>query len=300
MGEVLAGIDVGGTKTQAIICTPDYRILRQGSVGTPAKEGGSSMVSAAIALVERLLEDTDASLRGVGVGAAGMVDPSKGMVTVASNSFRGWAGFPVTKVIADHFGVPCAIDNDVNAFVRGEVTTGDARGRSNVLAIMLGTGVGGALWMDDAVFQGETGAAGEIGHISGFGNAPCTCGGHGHLETVASGNAIARRYSEISSACVGSARDVADLARGGNAHAKLIFEEAGRAIAQAMSMEAGLLDITTFVLGGGVCRSWDLLEGSVRRELSVNPPLGNRHLDIFPCADNVAAVSIGAATLLAV
>ena len=92
-------------------------------------------------------------------------------------------------MLSDALDAPALLDNDVNASLRGEVSTGSIAGARDALAITLGTGVGGALWMAGERYDGPHGTAGEIGHLPGFGDALCTCGGHGHLETLASGRA---------------------------------------------------------------------------------------------------------------
>lgn len=163
--EVYAGVDIGGTTTQVVLCTP------------------TSPWSTASRCSRR-------------PRAAGVVDTRTGRILVASDSFTGWAGFPVTATIEQALGIPAFPDNDVNAFLRGEVSKGAAAGEPYVLGMTLGTGVGGALWMNGALVDGPHGAAGEMGHIPGFGELPCTCGGRGHLETLASGRSITARCAE--------------------------------------------------------------------------------------------------------
>ncbi|CAM5687136.1 ROK family protein [Streptomyces purpurascens] len=194
--EVVAGVDIGGTTTQVVLCAADLRVVDRVAVPTPAAEGGGAMTDAALDAVRLLLGRTPARLLGVGVGAAGVVDARAGRILVASDSFRDWAGFPVTAAVQEGLGVPAYLDNDVNAFLRGEAVGGAAAGEPHVLGMTLGTGVGGALWLDGRLYDGPHGAAGEIGHVPGFGDLPCTCGGRGHLETLASGRAIAARYAE--------------------------------------------------------------------------------------------------------
>lgn len=171
-----AGVDIGGTTTQAVLCDDTLTVLDRAETGTPATLGGRAMIDAALGALAPLLVSTPGRLAGVGVGAAGLVDPVEGRILVASDSFHGWAGFPVTAAVADALGVPAHLDNDVNAFLRGEVSSGAVRDAPDVLGITLGTGVGGALWTGGRLFAGPHGAAGEIGHIPGFGDLPCTCG----------------------------------------------------------------------------------------------------------------------------
>ncbi|MGO4423653.1 ROK family protein, partial [Streptomyces sp. MCAF7] len=208
---MFAGVDIGGTTTQVVLCDDDLTVLDRAGTTTPAASGGQAMMDAALGVLAPLLRRTPGRLIGVGVGAAGVVDTAEGRILVASDSFSGWSGFPVTAAVEDALGVPAFLDNDVNAFLRGEVSGGAVRGEPDVLGIALGTGVGGALWAGGRLFTGPHGAAGEIGHIPGFGDLPCTCGGRGHLETLASGRSIAARFAERTGRRL-TAREVADAA----------------------------------------------------------------------------------------
>ncbi len=294
---LLAGIDIGGTSTEVLLCTPELRILDRLTVPTPAVEGGTAMLGAALDALRVLLGRTPGELLGVGVGAAGVVDADAGRIVVASDSFRGWAGFPVTATVEAALGVPAYLDNDVNAFLRGEVAGGAVAGASHVLGMTLGTGVGGALWLGGALYGGPRGAAGEIGHVPGFGDRPCTCGGRGHLETLASGRAVAARYAERTGRRL-SAREVAEAAGRGDADAGAVYEEAGAAVARAILVTAGLLDVGTVVIGGGVGRAWTLLEPAVRRALEAEPPVGGQELRVVPAGLGADAVGVGAAALV--
>ncbi|MFM9373697.1 ROK family protein [Streptomyces sp. Da 82-17] len=291
---MVAGVDIGGTTTQAVLCTAGLAVLDRAEAPTPAAEGGRAMVDAALSAVRLLLGRTSARLLGVGVGAAGVVDAGAGRVLVASDSFRDWAGFPVAAAVERELGVPAFLDNDVNAFLRGEAVRGAAAGERHVLGMTLGTGVGGALWLDGALYDGPHGAAGEIGHVPGFGRLPCTCGGFGHLETVASGRAIAARHRELTGRDLG-ALEVAEAAERGDADAAEVFAGAGAAVARALLITAGLLDVTTCVLGGGVARAWRLLEPAVHGALAAEPPVSGHQLRVLPALLGAEAVPVGAA-----
>lgn len=292
--QVIAGVDIGGTTTQVVLCTDRLDVLDRVEVPTPASEGGAAMVGAALSALRRLLGRTPARLLGVGVGAAGLVDVRAGRILVASDSFRDWAGFEVTAAVRQALAVPAFLDNDVNAFLRGEVARGAVVGEENVLGMTLGTGVGGALWLNGALYDGPRGAAGEIGHVPGFGELPCTCGGRGHLETLASGRSIAARYGERTGVDR-TARAVAEAALGGDPDALAVYRDAGRGVARALLITAGLLDVTTCVIGGGVSRSWALLGSAVRETLALEPPVSGHPVRVLPARLGGDAVAVGAA-----
>lgn len=293
--EVYAGVDIGGTTTQVVLCAADLTVVDSVEVPTPAAEGGRAMVGAALAALDLLRERVPSRLLGVGVGAAGVVDSRAGRVLVASDSFRSWAGFPVTARVEEALGVPAFLDNDVNAFLRGEVAKGAVAGEPAALGMTLGTGVGGALWLDGALFEGAHGAAGEIGHLPGFGDLPCTCGGRGHLETLASGRSLAARYGERTGRSL-TARGIAEAAVDGDPDALVVYEAAGAGVARAILITAGLVDLTTFVIGGGVSRAWDLLEPSIAAALAAEPPVSGQPLRVVRARLGSRAVAIGAAS----
>lgn len=294
MTDVVAGVDVGGTNTKVLLATPDLEVLDRVDLPTPAHAGGAAIVTAAVGAVTGLLDRHRASLTGVGVGAAGVVDAVTGTVLVTGNSFTGWAGYGVTSAVREALGVPATLDNDVNAFLLGEVATGAVAGETDVLGMTLGTGVGGALVLGGTLFAGPRGAAGEIGHVPGFGDALCTCGQVGHLETIAGARGIADRYTERSGRRL-SVQDVAGAARAGDVDARAVFERAGWGLARAALLTAGILDVTTVVVGGGIARSWDLLEPAAAAAIAAEPPVSGAPIRLAQSTLGSDAVALGAA-----
>ncbi|WP_295032733.1 ROK family protein [uncultured Microbacterium sp.] len=293
---VIAGIDIGGTKISAVLTDESGSVLARGVVPAPAAEGGPAMADAAAGLVLRLCGVIGAPLAGAGVGAAGVIDQERGVVVAASATFTDWSGFPLAEELEGRLGAPVWVENDVNAFLLGELRWGAARGESDVLGIMLGTGVGGAIALGGAVHHGVHGAAGEIGHTPGFSELVCTCGQTGHLETLASGTSITRRYRAATGSDA-SAPEIADRARGGEAAALAVFADAARATALAASITASLLDLGMVVVGGGVREAWDLLEPGILETLRTDAPVSGFPLRIVPAEISADAVARGAAAL---
>jgi len=293
--EVFAGVDIGGTTTQVVLCTADLAVIDSTEVPTPASAGGQAMVRAALDALGALRAKVPSRLLGIGIGAAGVVDSRTGRILVASDSFNSWAGFAVTRTVEETLGVPAFLDNDVNAFLRGETAKGAVVDEPYVLGMTLGTGVGGALWLNGELFDGPHGAAGELGHIPGFGDLHCTCGGRGHLETLASGRAIRARYGERTGRLL-TARDVAGAAADGDPDAIAVYEAAGAGLARAILLTAGLTDITTCVIGGGVSRAWDLLQPPMLAALAAEPPVSGHQVKVVQAVLGSGAVAIGAAS----
>jgi glucokinase len=292
-GPALAGIDIGGTKIAALVVGSDGRVLARGSVPAPAARGGAAMADAAAALVSALAVEAGVTPAAAGVGAAGVIDHETGTIRAASATFVGWTGFALGDELGRRLGVPVRVENDVNAFLLGEAA---APGRSarDVLGVMLGTGVGGAVVIDGDLHHGPHGAAGEIGHTPGYSDLVCTCGQTGHLETLASGTSIALRYRERSGRDARDAREVAALARAGDADAVAVFDAAGRAVALACASAATLLDLPYAIVGGGLASAWDLLSPAIERTLRTDSPVSGIPLRIVPAVLGSDAVALGA------
>lgn len=293
MPDVVAGVDIGGTKVLAILVDDEGSVKARGVVPAPAGAGGAAMADAASQLVRRLVGESRTRLVSTGVGAAGVIDSERGVIRAASMMFTEWAGFALADEMAHRLGVPVRIENDVNAFLMGEVASGKLG--HNVLGIMLGTGVGGAVVLDGVLRHGPHGSAGEIGHTPGYSDIVCTCGQVGHLETMASGVSIGLRYGEATGIRGLGAGEVARRARSGDVDALMVFSAAGRAVAMASVGAAGLLDLDMVVIGGGVSHAWDLLQPSIAATLGTDSPVSGVTLSIERSKLGEDAVAIGAA-----
>lgn len=292
-GAGLVGIDIGGTKIAALLVSGEGTVLARGSVSAPAAAGGGAMADAASDLVRELATEAGVAIAAAGVGAAGVIDHDTGTIRAASATFVGWAGFPLADELEARLGVPVRVENDVNAFLLGEAAA-EGRAEADVLGVMLGTGVGGALLIDGELHHGPHGAAGEIGHTPGYSDLVCTCGQTGHLETLASGTSISLRYQERTGDALLDARAVADRARDGDPDAIAVFDAAGRAVALACASAATLLDLPCAIVGGGVATAWDLLEPAIARTLRTDSPVSGIPLRIVPAVLGSDAVALGA------
>ncbi|WP_129785791.1 ROK family protein [Promicromonospora panici] len=297
-----AGVDIGGTKIRAAVVMPGGEVLTSATAPTPS--GGAAMLDVAAALVERAAASAGVRVAAVGVGAAGVVDPATGEVLAASDTFAGWIGTNVRTGLGSRTGLPVVVANDVDSFLVGEATWGAVRGVGSAAGIALGTGVGGALWLDGALYRGA-GAAGEIGHMPGFGDAACTCGQRGHLETLASGRSVERRYGElvggvgvggVGAGGVGAA-EIEARARVGDPTAARVFADAGHAVGSAVLVLAALLDVGHVVVGGGLARAWDLLEPALLARLRDEPPVSGHTIEVRPALLGADATVVGAAAL---
>jgi glucokinase len=296
------GVDIGGTKIRVGLVAVDHRVLEVRQAPTPAREGPGAVLEA-VAGLARQLRGRSAPVAACGVGTAGVVDPASGTVVAATAALSGWAGTPVARELAARLGLPVVVDNDVNAFALGEAVAGAVAGRAHVLAVTVGTGIGGALLLDGRVWHGAHQHAGEIGHIPvpGLDDRSCPCGGGGHLEAVAAGPAMAARYREragpgAAHAAPGFA-EVAALADAGDRLAAEVADEGGGLLGLVLVGLVNALDVEAVVVGGGVGqpggRYWAAAERRFRHHLL--PAVAG--VPLLPARLGPDAVLVGAAEL---
>lgn len=296
MRGAVAGIDIGGTTVTGVVATPDGRVLASSTVAAMTASGGLAVLTQIPPLIAALQDLAGVKASSVGVGAAGVIEAGTGRVLVASKVFHDWVGHCLADELIAMLGVPVVVANDVNAFLMGEMRWGALRDSSDAIGVMLGTGVGGAVALERRLVEGRFGGAGEIGHTPRYSDLVCTCGGVGHLETVASGRSLALRYSELSGVETSSGRCVAEKARAGDDDARAVMTAAAEALGDALLTATTLLDVRHVVVGGGVMGAWDLLAPPLLTRIAENPPVSGRGLIVRPAELTISAM--GAATLV--
>jgi glucokinase len=198
----LGGIDLGGTKVQAVVVDEEFAVIGEARVPTPTTGGPSDVVAAMVGAMREAAEKAGvetSALGGVGVGSPGVIDEEAGTVTSARN-LPGWEGsHPMRDELAKALGASVSIDNDVNVATAAEFELGAAREFSSLLGVFWGTGVGGGIVLEGRPWAGA-GAAGEIGHVVvEIGGARCPCGRRGCMEAYAGRGAMeqkARRMAD--------------------------------------------------------------------------------------------------------
>jgi glucokinase len=169
--QVVVGVDLGGTNMQIGVVDAEGKIVGRCKRKTKAHEGRDTVIKRLVEGVWRAMDDAKTpreKLFGVGVGAPSAVDFDRGVVIKAGN--LGWEDLPLRDILmkelgARETGVRVALDNDVNVAAWGEAQLGAARGRANMLAVWVGTGVGAGLVLDGRLWRGPRHTAGEIGHV---------------------------------------------------------------------------------------------------------------------------------------
>lgn len=272
------GIDLGGINIAAAVVSEKGEILSRGKLPTPR---GAEAVAAAMAEAARqAVAAAHLSLEEipfVGVGSPGTIDPEEGMVEYWSNlDFRH---VPLVHMLQTHLGRPVLLENDANAAALGEYVAGAGKGSRSMVAITLGTGVGGGVVLDGKLYTGFNYAGMEVGHIViEYNGRLCTCGRRGCFETYASATAIIKRAREsmegakeslLWTLCGGDplkveARTVFDAAERGDALARELVGEYEGYLACGVTNLVNIFQPEVFCVGGGVAGAGEKLLGPVR------------------------------------
>lgn len=258
-----AGVDLGGTNIQVGIIRPDARILGRSKLKTDPDAGYEAVVERVIRGVREACEDAGADfdqLACIGVGTPGPVDPRTGVVLEAVN--LRWDNAPLRESLASKTGRPVSVENDVNAAIFGEWKHGAGRGASDLLAVWVGTGVGGGLILRGQPFSGHFNTAGEIGHMI---LVPGAAPGSRSLEHNCSRTAIADRITQLVRANRKSAlaetihagkrlksKSLADAYQSGDELVCEVVNDSADRLGMAIGSIATLLSLERAVIGGGL------------------------------------------------
>jgi len=270
------GVDLGGTNMRTALLRPDGTILERRKEGTRAADGWRKVVvrlAENIKHLQTIAIDKGLALAGAGVGAPGVIRMDKGIV-IKSPNFPDWNNLPLKEELERAIHIPVFIENDANAAALGEQWLGAGRGINSMILLTLGTGVGGGIVLNNQIWQGADGMAGEIGHMTLIPHGrPCGCGNTGCLEMYASARGILQSYREsleaagtTPSAEITSER-IYQAARDGETVACRVMREMGRMLGIGIANLINIFNPQMIVLGGGVKDAWPLFIGAVHEEI---------------------------------
>ena len=279
---IAIGIDLGGTKISTALLNDTEEIIAHDYRLTHAADGQEAVIERMLDSARRVMhqaEVTASQIAAIGIGAPGPLDIQAGVV-VAPPNLPGWDHVPLKQLVEEGLEIRTYLENDANAAALGEHRFGAGRGMEHMIYVTVSTGIGGGLILDGKLYHGDSGGAGEIGHITVAPNGPpCGCGNYGCLEALASGTAIARTARER--VAQGAPTLIASLAEDDPQRitAKLVAEAAGQGdkiaeeiLAQAMNyLGIGMANLVNLfnpqliVIGGGLTNIGQGLFETVRR-----------------------------------
>ena len=280
MSKFAIGVDIGGTTVKLGLFNREGEVLDKWEIPTRKENGGAQILPDVAASIQEKLQEkgiSEENLAGIGVGAPGPIDEKGNIIGGAVN--LGWGEFNIPQALREQLklGESVAIKaaNDANAAAFGEMWQGGGKGHKNLVAVTLGTGVGGGIIVDGHILAGYTGSGGEIGHIHIEDREAefCNCGQKGCLEQYASATGIARLADRYLTACdkpsvlrgkKTSAKAVFDAVKEGDEAAVEIAEQFGNYLGKGLGIVAAIVNPEIFVIGGGVSKAGEILLEYIR------------------------------------
>ncbi len=258
------GVDLGGSKVEALVLASDGRELARRRIPTPAGDYPATVEAVAV-LVESLEAEAGGRAAAVGVGTPGALDPRTGLVHNANSTCL--IGKPLDRDLSRRLGRPVHLANDADCFALSEAVDGAGAGRRVVFGVILGTGVGGGIVVDGKLVAGPNAIAGEWGHNplpwpedGERPGPPCYCGRRGCVETFLSGPGLTKDS--------GTSWEPAEIVRraaAGDLACEAALKRYEDRLARALAIVINILDPHAVVLGGGV--------SNLERLYSAVPPL---------------------------
>ncbi|MBP5413693.1 MAG: ROK family glucokinase [Lachnospiraceae bacterium] len=270
MKKYVFGVDVGGTTVKLGLFDPEGEVKEKWEIPTRKEDNGDHIIAD---IAESIKEKMSANsidrmdVVGVGIGVPGPVKED-GTVLLAAN--LGWGKRNIAMELGELLRVPVMAGNDANVAALGEMWRGGGRGYKNMVAVTLGTGVGGGIIIGGKIVSGSTGAGGEIGHIHLEDEEPaaCGCGGHGCLEQYASATGVVRiakkklAFSDTASVLRDkeiTAKDIWDAVKEGDELAIEVAKVYGEYLGKGLAAVANVVNPDIFVIGGGVSKAGEVL-----------------------------------------
>ncbi len=273
------------------------RVLASKELPAVRGETPDDVITRVAGALQKLIADegwSDRQVRGIGVGAVGLVDPETGGIRAAPNI--GWVEVPLRERLEASLDWPVAVRNNVHAMAIGECRFAGVPERQAVY-VYVGTGIGSGIIADSQVQRGAHGAAGELGHLLVPGGARCSCGKTGCLETVAAEPAIARR-AEIQGPPKAAVAQVVQRAAEGDETARTLLREVGESLGLAMSQVTEILDPGAIVVNGIVAEAGEGFLRPLAESLRRNTfAARGRQVDVRAASFGRQAGMIGAAAL---
>jgi glucokinase len=305
------GVDVGGTKVLGGVVTPKGEVLDTSRRPTPSEDVGATAQVIADVIKELAAKH---EIEAVGIGAAGFIDASRSVVLHAPN--LAWRDEPLRERIESLVNLPVVVENDANAAAWAEYRFGAGRGESHLMLLTVGTGIGGGVVLDGAVYRGKFGVAAEFGHIRVVPNGlQCGCGDRGCFEQYCSGKALIREARAAAARDPESAQRLLELAGGdaaavqgphvtkaaldGDPAAVGAFAVVGEWLGRGLADMVFGWDPSCIVVGGGVAEAGDLLlaPALVAYEAALSARGRREAAAIRPAAMGIEAGLVGAADL---
>ncbi len=247
------GIDIGGTKCAVVLGDKDGNVLQKIKFATTDFE---STLNSILISADKLMTD---EVLSIGVSCGGPLSSKRGIIMSPPN-LPGWDNVPIVDILEKRYGVPSFLKNDADACAIAEWKWGSAKGYDNAIFLTFGTGMGAGLILNGKPYSGACDMAGEVGHIRLYKDGHVGYGKAGSFEGYCSGGGISQ-YG------LGSAKELADAARGGDKVAIDTYYEIGKNLGRGIAYLVDILNPEVIVIGSIFTRAQDLLYKGMEQTL---------------------------------
>ncbi len=282
------GLDVGGTDIKAAILSNQNRVLNQFKLPSLAAHGPQSVRKAIALGIETALK-INSNINSLGIGCAGSVNIESGVV-FSSPNFRDWNDVPLATWVQSDCGLPVTVHNDANCATVAEWRLGAGRGFSSLILLTFGTGIGGGAIINDQLFTGASGTAGELGHLSiSFNGIPCSCGNTGCFERYCSATALTSQLPN---------RNAQEIFAGaqGDEQCRVVVDSFLTALNVGLVSIANIFDPQCILLGGGLAQGFPPYISAISNQVKKHCfPVIGKNLVVRICELGNWAGAIGAA-----
>ncbi|MBI5731096.1 MAG: ROK family protein [Ignavibacteriales bacterium] len=271
------GVDLGGTSIKVGLVDSKGKIVKKVSLDSCVSNGPEAVIEQIVKGIKSVTNKKNDKILGIGIGAPGAVKLKKGTVENPPN-FPNWGKVHLGKAIKEKFDCDVYVENDANAAAIGELIYGAGKKLENFIMITLGTGVGGGIIINKKIYRGETGGAGEIGHVTiDYEGPQCKCGSFGCIESYLGNNYLIDRVKKQlqdrkDSLLIKLSNNDLNLltpqlihqaAEDGDDFARSIIVDCGLKLGYVLASIVNVLDISTIIIGGGVAGFGQILFDTV-------------------------------------
>ncbi len=315
MKKTAIGVDIGGTSVKLGLVDGRGKILDRSVFVTkdfPGRNRFLKELSSQIFELSAKAKSRGLVVAGVGIGAPGPIDVERGFVYSFPN-IPGWRNTPLKIILEKKIKLKVCVDNDANAMALAEYMFGAGLGSRSMIALTLGTGIGGGLVIDGKLFHGSTFSAAETGHLQiNEGGPLCACGNRGCVEAYVGNGYFIRELQRrldggaksILSQWIRQGRQLTpklaqEATRAGDVFCKKMWEEAGAHLGTALAGLVNILNPDRIVIGGGIALGGEMVFGPVRRTIAKKAfPIAARSAKVLPAKLGADAGVVGAAALV--
>jgi glucokinase len=312
-------VDIGGTSIRTILATSEGEVFKRLERNTPVTDSPKGILRAIEEEITTIRRDIH-GCSGIGIACPGTIDMHRQLITTVPN-LPGLSYFPLTDKLSERFETTTRIGNDLTLAGLGEHRFGAGKGATNMIFVGVGTGIGGGIIINNQIYLGKTGSAGEIGHIIIEPNGPkCGCGNRGCLEAIASGSGlekIAKRRIEAGENShlrklispnskwkgtenIFSSKSIFEEAAKGDILSKSIISNGARALGTGLATLVNLFNPEIIVIGGGLVDQWTVyIQPAIKEMNRLAFPQPTEDTKIVQSSLKGLAGALGAITLVA-